>query len=234
MLKLIDLIEKDIGQTNQAKEDQIPTRLDYDEKREIDKSTLYSFNGSFQLVYADIANLDSLRKSATTPNYALLIVDLYSSKVYVYPMRCRQQLLQRLKEFYNEVQNRIKNKNMRLQVDNEFQQVKIKDLNVKWNVTMFTTNVRGGKAFDAEQNIRERKSRISKLKAISDKNKAKIPLTTINKQSGETMNDVKSEKYGINPNDIEKKSLTSEQFKMLFNFERIKRSNKISDRLTIQ
>ena len=131
MLKLIDLVEKDIGQTNQAKEDQIPTRIDYVEKREIDKSTLHSFNGSFQLVHADIANLDFLGKSFTTPNYALLIVDLYSSKVYVYPMRSRKQLLQRLKELYNEVQNRIKNKNMRLQVDNEFQQVKIKDLNDK-------------------------------------------------------------------------------------------------------
>ena len=38
---------------------------------------------------------------------------------------------------------------MRLQTDNEFQQVKIKDLNDKYNVTMFTTNVRGGKAVAA-------------------------------------------------------------------------------------
>ena len=35
--------------------------------------------------------------------------------------------------------------NMRLQTDNEFQQVKIRDLNDKYNVTMFTTNARGGK-----------------------------------------------------------------------------------------
>ena len=64
--------------------------------------------------------------------------------------------------------------NMRLQTDNEFQQVKIKDLNHKYNVTMFTTNVRGGKAFAAEQKIRELKKRISKVKTISDQNKAKI------------------------------------------------------------
>lgn len=43
---------------------------------------------------------------------------------------------------------------MRLQADNEFQQTKIKNLNVKYNVTMFTTSVRGGKAFAAEQKIR--------------------------------------------------------------------------------
>ena len=40
---------------------------------------------------------------------------------------------------------------MRLQVDNEFQQVKIKDLDDKFNVTIFTTSIRGGKAFATEQ-----------------------------------------------------------------------------------
>ena len=58
--------------------------------------------------------------------------------------------------------------NMRLQTDNEFQQVKIKDLNDKYNVTMLTTNVRAGKAFAAEWKIRELKKRISKVKPISD------------------------------------------------------------------
>ena len=38
---------------------------------------------------------------------------------------------------------------MRLQVDNEFQQVKIKDLNEKNNIEMFTSSMRGGKAFAA-------------------------------------------------------------------------------------
>ena len=57
---------------------------------------------------------------------------------------------------------------------------------------MFTTSISGGKAFAAELKIRERKSRIAKLKAISDKNKAKIPPTTIIRQSDENMNDVKS------------------------------------------
>ena len=69
------------------------------------------------------------------------------------------------------MQNKRKNKNTRLQLDSEFQQVKIKDLNNKFNVTMFTTSLRGGKAFAAEQKIRELKSRILKLKAISDKKK---------------------------------------------------------------
>ena len=43
------------------------------------------------------------------------------------------------------------------------------------------------------------------------------------------MIDVKSEKYGISPNDL--KSLSSEWFKTLFNFKRTERSKKIFDRL---
>ena len=53
---------------------------------------------------------------------------------------------------------------MRLQVHNEFQQVKIKDSNDKYNVTMLTTSIRDGKAFAAQQKIMEIKSRIAKLK----------------------------------------------------------------------
>ena len=44
---------------------------------------------------------------------------------------------------------------MRLQTDLEFNQNKIKQLNKKFDVDMFYTNVRGGKAFPAEQKIRE-------------------------------------------------------------------------------
>ena len=231
LLKLISLIENYIDHINKTKEDQIPERLDYVEKREIDRSILYSFDGPFRLIHADVANLEFLGKSATAPNYALLIVDLYSSKVYVYLMHSRKQIIKRLEKFYKEVQNKRKNRNMQLQVDNEFQQVKSKDLNDKYNVTMFMTSIRGGKAFATEKKIRELKSRTAKLSAISDKNKAKIPPTTIIRQSAENINNVKSKKYGISPNDVEKKSLSSERFKTLSNFKRIQRSKKISDRL---
>ena len=164
LLKLIGFLENNIEEINDNK---VPIRVDYVEKREIDRSTLYSFDGPFQPLHADVANLEFLGKSTSVPNYALLIVDVYSSKVHVYPMRSRKQILKKLEQFYIDVQNERKNKNTRLQVDNEFQQVKIKDLNDKFNVTIFTTSLRGGKAFAAEQKIRELKSRTSKLKAIS-------------------------------------------------------------------
>ena len=82
---------------------------------------------------------------------------------------------------------------MRLQIDNKFQQVRIKDLNDVNNVGMFTTSVRGGKAFAAEQKIRELKTRIAKLNV----QKLKIsPAKTI-ERSTLNVNLMKSSKYGF-------------------------------------
>ena len=52
---------------------------------------------------------------------------------------------------------------MRLQVDQEFQQIRINDLNKQNNVQIFSTSIRGGKAFAAEQKFRELKTRTAKL-----------------------------------------------------------------------
>ena len=45
------------------------------------------------------------------------------------------------------------------------------------------------------------------------------------------MNKTESAKYGYSPEYIEKKSLSSEKFRIVFNFERIKKSKQISNRL---
>ena len=58
-------------------------------------------------------------------------------------MKFRKQILQKLNLFYNDVRHKRKGRRIRLQVDNDFQQVKIKDLNDEKNVEMFTTSVRG-------------------------------------------------------------------------------------------
>ena len=96
LLKLIDLLENSIEQIN---DNEVPIRVDYVEKREIDISTLYSFDGPFQLLHADVAKLEFLGKSASAPNYALLIVDLYSSKVYVYLMLLENNSSKNLNNF---------------------------------------------------------------------------------------------------------------------------------------
>ena len=72
ILKLILLADiKDFSDDNKT-----PTRAGYVEKIEIDRSSLYSFDGPFQLLHADIGNLEFLGKNATIPQYSLVIVDL--------------------------------------------------------------------------------------------------------------------------------------------------------------
>ena len=126
--------------------------------------TLYSFDGPFQLVHVNVGNLEFLGKSASFLQYVLVLVDLFSSKVYTYSMKSRKQIRQKLEQSYKDVKSKRKgSKTMKLQVDQEFQQVKIKDLNDSNNVKMFSSSLRGGEAFAAEQKIRELKTRIAKL-----------------------------------------------------------------------
>ena len=71
------------------------------------------FDGPFQLFHADVGNLEFLGKSATVPRYVLLVVDLYSPKVYVYPMHSKKQILQiyeELKQFYEDKKKQKKYK----------------------------------------------------------------------------------------------------------------------------
>ena len=95
-------------------EGKVPIRVDYVQKRETDRSTLCSFDGPFQMVHADMGNLEFLGKSATIPRYVLLCVDLYSSKLYVYRIRLRKQILQKMILFYNDIKNKRNSKTMRL------------------------------------------------------------------------------------------------------------------------
>ena len=203
--KLVNLLENDnvIFDTDSVK------RTDYVEKREIDHSTLYSFDGPFQLFHADTGNLEFLGKNATFPQYVLVLVDLFSSKIYTFPMRSRKQIRQRLEQFYEEVESKRKGKKMKLQVDQEFQQVRIKDLNKQNNVKMFSTSLREGKAFAAEQKIRELKTRISKLKG----QKLKITPKKIIEISTKNMNIQPSKKYGLSPEEVESRALKSERFR---------------------
>ena len=95
---------------------------------------------------------------------------------------------------------------MRLQVDNELQQVEIKDLNDENNIEMFTSSVTGGRAFASEKNIRGLKSRVAKM----NPQKLKIKRTKIIQNSALNMNTMKSEKYGLSPEGIEKRSFAGE------------------------
>ena len=141
-------------------------------------------------------------------------------------MKSRKQLRQKLEQFYRDVKGKRQGKKMKLQVDQEFQQTKIKDLNELNNVDMFSTSVRGGKAFAAEQKIREPKTRVAKLNG----QKLKISPKKIIEMSMTNMNIQSSKKYGFSPEEVEKKALKSEMFRTVYNMHRTEKTHKLSQR----
>ena len=56
-------------------------------------------------------------------------------------MKSRKEIRKKLEQFYRDVKSKRKGKKMRLQVDQEFQQVRVKDLNDLNNAHMFSTSL---------------------------------------------------------------------------------------------
>ena len=125
----VNLFEKLEDKNFHNKETVVPLVTPFVKKKSnIDQSTLYSISKSFELLHADIADLRFSDKSAVDPKYCLLVVDLFTSKVYVYPMKNRNLLVKKLEIFYNDIKSKRSGR-MRLQTDLEFNQNKIKELN---------------------------------------------------------------------------------------------------------
>ena len=114
----------------------IPTYTPFvEQKKDIDRSILYGINSPFDLLHADIADILFLAKSAVDPHNCLVVVDLFTQKIYTYPMKKRHLLAKKMELLYNDIgEKRNLNDKMRLQVDFEFQQNGIKKLNKKYKV----------------------------------------------------------------------------------------------------
>ena len=161
--KKTDFNKKDDGRYS------IPIKAEYVQKSgDIDRSTLCSVQAPFDLLHSDVGDLLFLGKFAVDPKYCLLLVVLFTSKVYVYGMKNRSLIPLKLEKFHKEVASKRKNKKMRLKTDLEFKQKKIFALNKKYNVDMFSTAVPDGKVFAAEQKLRELKKRLSRLLVLQE------------------------------------------------------------------
>ena len=231
--KLFSKIEnKNVIYDKEEEEDRLPFYTPFiPQKKNIDRSTLYSLNGPMQFFHADIAYLQFLAKSAVDPKYALVCVDLFTSKIYVYTMRNRSNLASKLEKFYQDIQKkRSYNEKMRLQTDQEFQQNEIKKINQKYNVEMFSSHIRGGKAFAAEQKIRELKKVIFKTKRTYKLQKKKINSKQIIEKAVENLNKTNSEKYRVAPETIEKKTLENDTFREIYDFYRLSKVTKDANR----
>ena len=96
---------------------------------------------------------------------------------------------------------------------------------------MFSTRVRGGKAFAAEQKTREFKKLLLKVKTLYKKNKTKIKPNELIKKVTMNMNKTKTAKYQIEPENVEKKSLEDDNCREKFDFYRIDNVGKHNKRI---
>ena len=196
----------------------------YESKSNVDHSTLFSISKPFELLHGDIADTRFLAKSAVDPKYCLLLVDLFTSKVYIYPMKNRSLLAKKLKLFYDDIQGK-RNGLMKLQTDLEFKQNEIKKINEEYDVEMFHTKVRGGKAFAAEQKIGQFKKLLLKGKRLEKEGRKRLrPLQLISNVT-KNMNNTISTKYGMTPESIEQKSLANDgdYFTEVYDFLRVRK-----------
>ena len=231
--KIFNLIEdKDVIYDFDTDKPKLPFYTPFvEQKKYIDRSSsLYTINGPMQFFHADLAYLQFFAKNAVDPKYALVCIDFFSSKIYVCTMRKKRKLVQKMKLFYKDIeQKRNQKEEMRLQVDLEFQQNEIKKLNQKYNAEMFSTKIRGGKAFAAEQKIREFKKILFRSKLLHKSTKtSRLDAKKLIRNAAQNMNNTNSQKYF--PNTFEKKSLENEDFRETYDFHRMVKVSKSAER----
>ena len=115
---------------------------------------------------------------------------------------------------------------MCLQTDLEFKQNQIKKLNNEFNVDMFHTKVRGGKAFAAEQKVREFKKILLRSKRLEKQRGKRIKPNDLIRKAAQNMNETISTKYQLAPENVEKRSLDpndGEYFQEIYDFMRLRK-----------
>ena len=172
------------------------------------REMLHTIDGPMQLVHdTDVVDLNFFSKSAVTPKYCLLCIDLFTSKVYTYGIKKKSQLADKLEKFYLEIEDvrsYLKKENryrMRLQTDQEFNQNEIKALNKKHDVEHYNTKLNEGQALAAEQKIRELKFSLKNFKRLNKISKNVLKPNEVLKKATSNMNIQPTRKYGVPPND---------------------------------
>ena len=82
-------------------------------------------------------------------------------------MKKRNLLAKKMELFYKDIEENTLGK-IRLQTDQEFKHRNMEQLNKKFKVKMYSTHLSGGKAFAAEQKVRELKKLLLRSKRIEN------------------------------------------------------------------
>ena len=95
-------------------------------------------------------------------------------------------------------------------------------MNQKYNIEMFSSRARGGKAYAAEQKVREFKKLFFCNKQLHKTTSTKpFDLKKLICKAVENMNNARSQKHGYAPDAIEKKTAESEKFTYIYKFYRL-------------
>ena len=93
-------------------------------------------------------------------------------------------------------------------------------------MTCFLLKKRGGKAYAAEQKIREFKKVLFRIKKTYKRLNKRLNSAKLIKKTVQNMNNAKSIKYGLEPEIIGKRSLTDDNFREKYDFYRLKQVTK--------
>ena len=202
-------------------------------KKDIMHTTLYSFHRPFETLQADIAYISFLARSAVDTKFCLLLVDLFTLNIYTYRMEKRNLLAKKMELIYKDIEKKRLGK-MRLQTDQEFKQRNIEQLNTKFNVEMYSTHLRGGKAFAAEQKIGELKKLLLRSKRTEKFKGKRIKPNELTKKATFNSNNTRSAKYGYLPEQIEEQALnpdTGKYFQEVYEFHSLIKVKEDRDRV---
>ena len=117
---------------------------------------------------------------------------------------------------------------MCLQTNQEFNQNKIKEITKTYYVVYFNSRLNEGHAVGAEQKIRKLKNRLKNFKRMLSS--GKIKSNEALKKATKNMNIFPTRKYGVPPEEVEKKSLASEEHRLDYDCKRLKKVDKDADR----
>ena len=87
--------------------EKLPLNTPFVEKKEnIIRTMLYSLHRPFEVLQADIAYINFLARSAVDPKFCLLFVNLFTSKIYTYPMKKRNLLAKKMELFHKDIEKK--------------------------------------------------------------------------------------------------------------------------------
>ena len=138
-----------------------------------------------------------------------------------------------MKLFYKDIEKKRLGK-ISLQTDEEFKQRNIEELNKKFNVEMYSSHLRGGKAFTAEQKNCELKKLLLRSSKRTEKFKGKhIKPNKLIRKSAFNLNNTRSAKYEYSPEQIEEQAITpktKKHFQEVYVFHRLIKGKEDRDR----